>query len=66
MEMIQTITGLIAELGFPIAVCLLCMWYINKQAEQHKEEIGKLSEAVNNNTNVIQKLLDKINTIMDR
>jgi hypothetical protein len=40
-------------------VAIACFWYINKQTEQHKAEIDKMSEAVNNNTLVIQKLLDK-------
>ena len=56
---INVITQLIGSLGFPIMVAIACFWYINKQQEQHKEEINKLSEAVNNNTLVIQKLLDK-------
>ena len=53
------IAQVISTLGFPIAVCLICFWYINKQEEQHKQEIDKMAEAVNNNTLVIQKLLDK-------
>lgn len=55
----ETIAQIISQLGFPIAVACVCFWYINKQQEQHKQEIDKLSEAVNNNTLVIQKLLDK-------
>lgn len=56
---IDVITQLIGSLGFPIMVAIACFWYINKQTEQHKAEIDKMSEAVNNNTLVIQKLLDK-------
>ena len=56
---INVITQLIGSLGFPIMVAIACFWYINKQTEQHKSEIDKMSEAVNNNTLVIQKLLDK-------
>lgn len=50
----------ISTLGFPIAVCLLCFWYINKLQEEHKEEMNKMSEAINNNTLIMQKLLDKL------
>ena len=53
------ITQLIGSLGFPIVVAIACFWYINKQTEQHKAEIDKMAEAVNNNTLVLQKLLDK-------
>ena len=55
-----SITQVISTLGFPIAVCLICFWYINKREEQHKAEIDKLSEAVNNNTIVMQKLVDRL------
>lgn len=56
----NTVTQFISTLGFPIAVCLICFWYINKREEQHKDEIAKLSEAVNNNTLVMQKLVDRL------
>ena len=55
----DTIAQIISQLGFPIAVACVCFFFFFKQQEQHKEEINKLSEAVNNNTLVIQKLLDK-------
>lgn len=55
-----SITQAISSLGFPIAVCLICFWYINKREEQNKAEIDKLSEAVNNNTLVMQKLVDRL------
>lgn len=58
----QDITNLITTIGFPIAVCLICFWYINKMQESHKQEIDKLSEAVQNNTIVMQKLIDKLDT----
>lgn len=56
----QTATTLISTVGFPIVVCLICFWYINKQQEQHKEETDKLAEALNNNTLVMQKLVDRL------
>lgn len=56
----QMITQFIGTLGFPISVCLVCFWYINKREEQHKDEIKKLSDALNNNTIVMQKLVDRI------
>lgn len=54
------IVTIITNLGFPIAVCLACFWYINNKDTNHREEINKLSEAVQNNTLVMQKLLDKL------
>lgn len=55
-----TITSIIGSLGFPIAAAVGLFWYMIKQDEKHREEINGLREAVNNNTLVIQKLLDKM------
>ena len=57
---IQSISQIISALGFPIAVCLICFWYINKKDENHKNEMDKMSEAINNNTAVMQKLINKL------
>ena len=56
----NTITTLITSVGFPIAVCLICFWYINKMQETDKAETHELTEALNNNTIVMQKLVDKL------
>ena len=56
----QNVATLIGSLGFPIVACIMLFWYINKRDDIHKEEINKLSEAVNNNTLVMQKLLDRL------
>lgn len=60
----QEVETLISTLGFPIAMCLLFAWYIYKRDEkdsakdlEHKQEVDKLSEAITNNTVVIEKLL---------
>lgn len=57
---VQAITSIITDVGFPIAVCLICFWYINKMQEQHKAETDKLAEALNNNTLVMQKLINNL------
>ena len=56
----NNIVQIIAQLGFPIAMCLLLFWYVTKKDEAHKEEMDKISEALNNNTLVMQKLVDKL------
>lgn len=56
----NAITQFISTLGFPIAVCLVCFWYINKREQQHREEVSELAKAINNNTIVMQKLVDKM------
>lgn len=62
---ITTVTQFISTLGFPIAVCLICFWYINKREEQHKAEISELAKAINNNTIVMQKLVDRLEDVDD-
>ena len=57
---VSEIIQAISTVGFPIVMCLLFMYYIKYINDQHKNEIDKLSQSVNNNTLVMQKLLDKL------
>ena len=57
---INAIVSAIGSLGFPIVACVALFWQNWKQSEQHKAETDKLSESLNNNTLVMQKLLDKL------
>ena len=56
----QIIVQFISTLGFPIAVCLICFAYINKKDEQQKEELKQLSDAIENNTKIMEKLYERI------
>lgn len=64
---IQVITAV----GFPIFACLAMGYFIKNQIDSyrsdikelqndHKQEISKVTEALNNNTIALQKLVDKI------
>lgn len=58
--MIEEIANLIGSLGFPIAACIY-MAYVNaKQTEAHKEEMAKMTEAVNELKVAITSLVDKL------
>lgn len=57
----NTIIQAVGSLGFPIVMCGCLFWRMIKSDEQHKAEMDKLSEALNNNTLVITKLSDKLN-----
>lgn len=57
---VQVLTSLIGSLGFPIVCCIVLFWYLTKTAKQHKEEMDKMSEAINNNTNVMNQLILKL------
>ena len=54
------LTQLIGSLGFPIAMCIAMLWMLNKQSEQHKSEMDKITEALNNNTLALTKLAAKL------
>lgn len=60
--MINDLSTLISTLGFPIGMCLIMCYYINKTGDSHKEETAKFAEALNNNTVVLQKLCDKLDS----
>jgi len=64
---INPVVTIISQFGFPIGISIILMWYIyhtteeqKKERDNHKQEIDKLSEAVNNNTLVMQKLIDRL------
>lgn len=56
----QVVTTIINNVGFPIATFFVCAWYINKQSDTHKAEIEKITEALNNNTLALTKLVTKL------
>ena len=57
---IGAIQSLIANLGFPIACVIAMFWMLNKESENHKEEMQKVTEALNNNTLALTELRDMI------
>lgn len=65
------IVQIISAVGFPIVAAVGCAYFVKwqysenqKQVEsmrqEHKEEMSKMTEALNNNTLALQKLIDKI------
>ena len=71
MDTLNAITTLLGNGFFPILICGVLLWYIYKKESQtretikemnanHKEEIAELRKSIDNNTMVVQKLVDKI------
>lgn len=65
------IVSIISAVGFPIVAALGCGFFVKWQYEQnmkqneelrkeHKEEVSKMTEALNNNTIALQKLIDRL------
>lgn len=57
---VNTLIQLVGSLGFPIVACGALFWRMIKSDEQHKEEMTKMSEALNNNTSALVKLTEKL------
>ena len=55
-----TIVSAVSAVGFPIVFCLILYKTMLDHNKQHKDEADKLTEAIHNNTLVIQKLVDKL------
>ena len=53
---IGVLTQLIGSLGFPIACVVAMFFFWNKEREDHKSEMQKMTEALNNNTLALIKI----------
>lgn len=53
---IGVITQLIGSLGFPITCVIAMFFFWNKEREDHKSEMQKMTEALNNNTLALIKI----------
>lgn len=60
METLNVIGQFISSYGFPIVACVAMFWYMNKEREDHKKEVDAMTEAINNNTTVLTRILDKL------
>lgn len=60
METLTAIQEMISVLGFPICCVVALFWQMEKERKVHKEESDKWVQALNQNTLVIQQVLDKL------
>ena len=67
----NTIVTLIGSLGFPIVACIGMAYFfakandnyrndIKESNQLHKQEMDAMTEAINNNTLVLSKLIDRL------
>jgi hypothetical protein len=59
----QDIITVVQNLGIPMACLIATFWLWNKERDEHKQAEDKMSEAIQNNTLVMQKLIDKIGSL---
>ena len=55
-----SITEIFSNLAVPVACLVAMFWLWNKEREDHKEEMSKLTTALENNTLVMQQIKDKL------
>ena len=60
MEMIDVISSV----GFPIAMCLVLLWYINKKDEQYITQLAKIEQEVDDTRAQTTEALTKVNTAL--
>lgn len=67
MEIATAFESFISDVGFPIAVCIALFLALNEQSKRHKEEMKLMTDALNNNsavldnnTRVLEKIFSKI------
>lgn len=61
---ITVLQDAITTIGFPIVVCLLAFYYINKQTESHKNEVDGLKDELKTLCLSMQKLTDSIGELI--
>lgn len=59
MDSAQTLINAISSIGFPGVMCYLMFKYLEKTTQDSNDKMSKLSEAINNNTVVITKLIER-------
>lgn len=57
---ISIVTEFINNVGFPIACVTAMFWMLNQEREQHRQEAEKFAEAVNSNTQVMTRILERL------
>ena len=56
MEDINVIIQAISTVGFPIVMCGIMFWFLNKEQENHKNEMLSLKEVISENNKVLEGL----------
>ena len=56
MENIDIIVSVISTVGFPIAMCVIMFWFLNREQQTHKEEMNDLKDVIAKNNEVLASL----------
>lgn len=56
----EEVIKIIQSLGFPVACVIALFWQNNHLNEQHREEMNAITDALENNTQALIRLEEKI------
>ena len=59
-SVLDVIISFIQNVGFPIACVVAMFWMWDRERQEHKAEAEKWAEAINNNTRVMEKLVERL------
>ena len=60
MDFIQILTELINTVGVPVAMIAYFIWDKTTVMKEQENAIEKMTDAINNNTLVMEKIVDKL------
>lgn len=66
MEWVNMVKDLIGTLGFPIVCCGAMFWEMIQERKLHAEESEKWVTALNNNTTVQNRILEKLDMMEEK
>ena len=53
MENVNVLIQAISTVGFPIVMCAIMFWFLNKEQENHKAEMLSIKEVISENNAVL-------------
>ena len=65
MDTINALSQVLGNGFFPIIVCAVLFWYVYKKDIQHKEEMTEIRKSVDNNTSVLEKLVNAVDRLLE-
>ena len=61
---LEVVMQAISTVGFPIVMCIALLYYLQKSDDAHASQVTQLRDAINNNTVMMTKVLDKLGELM--
>lgn len=56
MDSLDIIIQAVSTVGFPIAMCVLMFWFLNKEQQTHKDEMNELKDVIARNNEVLASI----------